>query len=68
MIVRLGYVALSKTLDITSSHSVSYTNFIKNNSDYEKLNAVIKLNLDSLNTLIDYNIKNNIHFTEYLLI
>lgn len=62
MIVRLGYVALSKTLDITSSHSVSYTNFIKSNNGYEKLNGVIKLNLESLNTLINYNIKNNIHF------
>ena len=60
MIIRLGYVALSKTLDITSSHSLSYTNFIKSNSDYNKLNEVIKLNLESLNTLIDYNIENNI--------
>jgi len=62
MIIRLGYVALSKTIDVTSSHSLSYSNFSKNNNNYEKLNEIIKLNLESLNEIINYNIKNNIHF------
>ena len=39
-----------------------HSNFIKNNEDYNKLDEVIKLNLESLNKIIDYNIKNNIHF------
>ncbi|MBE6152075.1 MAG: UV DNA damage repair endonuclease UvsE [Firmicutes bacterium] len=62
MKIRLGYVALSKTIDITSSHSFSYSNFLKNNEDFQKLDEIIKLNLQSLNQIIDYNIKNNIHF------
>lgn len=62
MKIRLGYVALSKTIDITSSHSFNYSNFVKSNNDYQKLDKIIELNLNSLNNLIDYNIKNNIHF------
>ena len=62
MKIRIGYVALSKTIDITSSHSFNYSNFVKSNNDYQKLDKIIELNLNSLNNLIDYNIKNNIHF------
>lgn len=62
MIIRLGYVALSKTIDVTSSHSFSYSNFLKSNEDYQKLDDIIKLNLKSLEEIISYNIKNNIHF------
>lgn len=63
MKIRLGYVAISKTLDnITASHTISYTNYVKNESKIGKLNEIIKLNLKSLETIIDYNIKNNIHF------
>ncbi|MDD3453061.1 MAG: UV DNA damage repair endonuclease UvsE [Bacilli bacterium] len=62
MIIRLGYVGMSKTLsNITPSSTYTYTNFIKNN-DYNKLNEVIISNLEALNNLIDYNIKNNVHF------
>lgn len=61
MIIRLGYVSISKTLDITSSKSITYTNFKKTN-DYEKLNNIIIENLTNLDKIIDYNIKNNIHF------
>lgn len=62
MKIRLGYVALSKTIDVTSSHSFNYSSFIKNNEDYKKLEDIIKLNLESLSKIIDYNIKNNVHF------
>ena len=61
MKVRLGYVAISKCLDCTSSSLFTYTEFLKNN-DYVKLDLVIKSNLDALEKIIDYNIKNNIHF------
>ena len=62
MKIRLGYVALSKTIDVTSSHSFNYSSFIKSNEDYQKLDQVIELNLNSLDQIINYNIKNNIHF------
>lgn len=65
MIIRLGYVALSKTLDITSSKTISYTNYLKIENKQEKdkkIDEIIVSNLNSLSELIDYNIKNNIHF------
>ena len=63
MIIRLGYVSISKALDnITTSHTISYTNYLKEPNKEEKLDQIIKLNLDSLDKIIDYNINNNIHF------
>lgn len=61
MLIRLGYVAISKSLDITSSKTITYTNFIKDNN-YNKLYNIINDNLDNLEELLKYNIKNNIHF------
>ena len=63
MIIRLGYVSLSKTLDdITTSHTISYSNYLKELEKENKLDKIIRLNLESLDKIIDYNIKNNIHF------
>jgi len=61
MKIRLGYVSISKTLDITSSKTITYTEFKKHN-DFNKLNNIIIENLTNLEKIIDYNIKNNIHF------
>ena len=61
MIIRLGYVAISKTLNITSSKTITYTNFIKDNN-YQILYEIINNNLNSLEEILKYNIKNNIHF------
>lgn len=62
MIVRLGYVALSKTIEDTTSHTMTYTSYIESNRDDKKLDKIIRDNLSALSLLIDYNIKNNIHF------
>jgi len=64
MIIRLGYACLSKTIDVTTSRTISYTNYLKLNEEerYSKLDELIRSNLNSLDSLIDYNIKNNIHF------
>ena len=62
MKIRLGYVALSKSIDITTSSTITYTNFIKEDKPYNKLNNIINNNLDSLAEILNYNIKNNIHF------
>lgn len=61
MLIRLGYVSISKTLNITSSSTITVTNFKKNN-DYEKLNKIIISNLENLIKILIYNKKNNIHF------
>ena len=67
MMVRLGYVAISKALGkkVTSSSTVTFTNYNKitlPNKKLEKLKSVAASNLRDLETIIRYNIENNIHF------
>ena len=63
MKVRLGYVALSKALDdVTTSSTMTYTNYINKNYNTSKLLEITKNNLDSLYEIIKYNVKNNFHF------
>lgn len=61
MKIRLGYVALSKTLDITTSKTVTYTEYLKTN-DKNKIIETVQTNLDNLYEILKYNEKNNIHF------
>ena len=61
MLIRLGYVALSKTLDVTSSKTITYTNYLKDNN-IDKIDELIIENLKNLKEILIYNIKNNIHF------
>jgi len=61
MNIRLGYVSISKILDITPSKTITYTEFKKHN-DLNIINNLIIENLTNLEKVIDYNIKNNIHF------
>ena len=60
MIIRLGYACISETICATSTN-YTYTEYLKNH-DLKKLDATIISNLKDLEKLIDYNIKNNIHF------
>ena len=63
MKVRLVYVALSKALDdVTTSSTITYTNYINKNYNASKLLEITKNNLDSLYEIIKYNVKNNFHF------
>lgn len=64
MKIRLGYVSISKALNITSSHTITYTNYKKLNPKQanEKLTQIITRNLDNLEEILKYNTKNNIHF------
>jgi UV DNA damage endonuclease len=59
--INLGYVSIATCLDVTTSTTLTYTEFCKN-KDYNKLDSIIKSNLEALSNIIDYNIKNNIHF------
>ena len=61
MIIRFGYVAISTSLDITTSSTITYTNFIKD-KNYNKLYSIINNNLDNLIEILKYNISNNIYF------
>lgn len=62
MQIRLGYVAISQTLNsITTSSTMTYTNFQKE-QDYQKLSDRITSNLESLIEILKYNNKNHIHF------
>ena len=62
MKVRLGYACISKTLNnITTSTPYTYSEYL-NTNDFNKLNEIIKSNLEDLIEILKYNIKNNIHF------
>ena len=61
MLVRLGYVAIVKTLNLTASKTITYTNYVKNN-DIKTLEQITKSNLDNLKEIMIYNSKNNVHF------
>lgn len=63
MRIRLGYACISNTLDkITPSSTYTYSAYLKDNDHDVKLDQIILSNLEDLEKLIDYNIKNNIHF------
>lgn len=59
--VRLGYVAISMAVDSTTSSTYTYSEYLKKES-LDKLDRIIISNLEGLSKIIDYNIKNNIHF------
>ena len=67
MRVRLGYVAIYKKLakKVTSSSTVTFSNYNKitlPDKKLEKLKTVAASNLKDLETIIRYNIENDIHF------
>lgn len=66
MRIRLGYVAIALNLPkVTSSSTVTYTNYQKLSNEEQKLNKLKQVtlsNLDDLYTILKYNIKNQLHF------
>lgn len=64
MRVRLGYVAVSVTLMETSSHTVTYKRFqsLDQISAYQKLDCIVKQNLESLMSILKYNLQQGIYF------
>lgn len=62
MIIRLGYVSISKTIEnYISLKTITYTNYTKE-ENFSKLDNIIKTNLSNLAKILIYNKKNNIHF------
>lgn len=64
MKIRLGYVAISLTLDITASKTITYTNYHKLNEEIGniKLDQLITENFKNLKEIFWYNYRNKIHF------
>lgn len=62
MKIRFGYVSISKTLNVTTSHTISYRNYKKEKYKIKKLEEIINKNLDNLERTLEFNIKNDIHF------
>ena len=63
MKVRLGYACITNALDESSSSLLTYTHFKKlGSSGYNKLNEVIISNFKSLESILKYNISNDIYF------
>ena len=62
MKIRLGYACICTSLDnITTSSTYTYTSF-KQDNDFNKLDKVIKSNLEALIEILIFNKRNNIHF------
>ncbi|ERI94816.1 UV damage endonuclease UvdE [Clostridiales bacterium oral taxon 876 str. F0540] len=66
MRIRIGYVAIALNLPkVTSSSTVTYTNYQKLSSSEQKLNKLKQVtlsNIDDLYKILQYNVENNIHF------
>lgn len=66
MRVRLGYVAIALNLGkVTSSSTFTYARYSKMKSEEERLKKLKEItysNIEALETILNYNIKNNIHF------
>ena len=64
MKIRLGYACISKIIDVTSSKTTTLTYYKKLDTETKirKIDKIINENLENLLILINYNIKNNIHF------
>ena len=64
MKIRLGYVSICTTIDKTTSKTVSFKNYtelgIKEGN--KKIDKTILSNIESLKEILNYNIRNNIHF------
>lgn len=61
MRIRLGYVSITNALNVTSSSTYTYSEYLKN-KDMDKLDSVIVSNLEALLEILRYNVRNNIHF------
>lgn len=64
MKIRLGYVALPVTIDITASKTITLTNYKKLGvkRGEEKRTKIFEENLDNFLEILKYNKNNNIHF------
>ena len=67
MKIRFGYVAIALGLDekLTSSSTVTFSNYRKIHNDEERLNKLKEVtlsNLEALKKILEYNIEKNIHF------
>lgn len=64
MKIRLGYVSICNSLDISPSKTITYTNYIKmnNREAKEKFNKIIDDNLNNFEKILRFNQKNNITF------
>jgi len=63
MKIRLGYACVPVTIDETSSHVLTYTHYKRlGDRGNDKLDSVIKSNFESLEKILNYNIRNDIIF------
>lgn len=63
MKIRLGYACVPVTIDETASHTITYTNYKRLGDKANiKLDQVIRLNFESLERILKYNIRNDILF------
>jgi UV DNA damage endonuclease len=64
MNIRFGYACITNTLEITTSHTITYKNLEKldNDKKNQKIKEIVNKNLDNLMEVLKYNKKNEIYF------
>jgi len=64
MKIRLGYAAISTTLELTTSGTVTYTNYqsLTPSQKEKKLSDTTLQNIENLKKILMYNVRNEIHF------
>ena len=63
MIIRLGYVAICKTLNLSASKTITYSNYKKLGESAEaKMDSIIKENFKILKDILKFNYDNDIYF------
>lgn len=67
MKIRLGYACIQNTLDISYNHTITYTSYQKLSKEVqnEKLDSIIKKNLQNLLSILTYNVQNEIYFFRF---
>ena len=65
--INLGYVSLPMTLNLTSSHALTYTNYEKMGEKLGniRLHDIILSNLNSLEQILYYNLRNDVRFFRF---
>ena len=62
MKIRLGYVCIQNTVNISYTHKITYSNYLKLSKEKgeKKKDFIIKKNLQNLLLILKYNVQNQV--------
>ena len=67
MKIRLGYVCIQNTVNISYTHTITYSNYLKLSKEKgeKKIDSFIKKNLQNLLLILKYNVQNQVYFFRF---